>query len=93
LAQAENDRADYQRDLIVSWAKMSEIEPVRARELLSRAFDIACRLHDEGRLAPADAWLVDELARRLGEAAVPAAETAAAPSLVGRIRQWMGRRR
>jgi tetratricopeptide (TPR) repeat protein len=67
LAQAEPDRADYQRDLIVSWVRMSEIDAVRAREHLSRALDIARRLYDEGRLAPADAWMVDELARRLGE--------------------------
>jgi tetratricopeptide (TPR) repeat protein len=92
LAQAEPGRADYQRDLIVSWVKMSEIEPARAREHLSRALDIARRLDDEGRLAPADAWMVDEFARRLGKAAAPAAEAAAAPSLVGRVRQWMGRR-
>jgi hypothetical protein len=68
LAQAEPGRADYQRDLIVSWVKMSEIDTARAREHLSRALSIARRLYDEGRLAPVDAWMVDELARRLGEA-------------------------
>jgi tetratricopeptide (TPR) repeat protein len=67
LAQAEPGRADYQRDLIVSWVQMSEIDTARAREHLSRALDIARRLNDEGRLAPVDAWMVDELARRLGE--------------------------
>jgi hypothetical protein len=41
LAQAEPGRADYQRDLIVSWVRMSEIEPARAREHLSRALAIA----------------------------------------------------
>jgi tetratricopeptide (TPR) repeat protein len=66
LAQAEPGRADYQRDLIVSWVKMSDIEPARAREHLSRAHDIARSLRDQGRLAPADAWMVDELARRIG---------------------------
>jgi hypothetical protein len=70
LAQAEPGRADYQRDLIVSWVKMSDIEPARTREHLSRALAIAHSLYDQGRLAPADAWMVDDLTRRL--AVVPA---------------------
>jgi hypothetical protein len=65
LAQAEPDRADYQRDLIVSYVRMSEIEPAAARRHLSSALDIARSLQTRGRLAPTDAWIPDELARRL----------------------------
>jgi hypothetical protein len=90
LAQAEPGRADYQRDLIVSRVRMSEIEPASAREHLSRALDIARRLHDEGRLAPADAWMVDDLARRLD--GLTGTKDSSGPSLVGRIRQWISRR-
>jgi hypothetical protein len=66
LARADPGRADYQRDLIVSWVRMSEIEPARRREHLSRALAIARGLYDQGRLAPVDAWMVDDLTRRLG---------------------------
>src|ERR1700674_2840269 len=65
LAQAEPDRADYQRDLIVSYVKMSENEPAEARLWLTRALDVARSLQGRGGLAPADAWMLDELARRL----------------------------
>jgi hypothetical protein len=68
---------------------MSEIEPARMREHLSRALAIARSLYDQGRLAPVDAWMVDELARRLSE--LSAAKDGAGLSLVGRIRQWMRR--
>ena len=54
-----------QSDLIVSSVKMSENEPAEARRHLSRALEIARRLQSSGRLAPADAWMLDELARRL----------------------------
>jgi phage tail protein X len=90
LAQAEPGRADYKRHLMVSWFKMSEAEPDRRREHLSRAFDIARGLHDQGRLAPADAWMVDEFARRLSE--LTATKDASGPSLIGRIWRWMRRR-
>jgi hypothetical protein len=65
LAQAEPDRADYQRDLIVSYVKMSGNEPAEARAQLLRALSVARSLQSRGRLAPADAWMLDELARRL----------------------------
>ena len=65
LAQAEPDRADYQRGLIVSYVKMSETEPAAARVWLSQALDVARSLQSGGRLAPADTWMLDDLARRL----------------------------
>jgi hypothetical protein len=52
LAQAEPERADYQRDLIMSWVKMSEIEADRAGQHLSRALAIARDL--QAALACAD---------------------------------------
>jgi glyoxylate carboligase len=43
--------------------KLSEIEPGEARNHLTRALDIARHLQSSGRLPPATAWIVDELAR------------------------------
>lgn len=65
LAQAEPDRADYQRDLIVSCVKLSKSEPADARQHFSRALAIARSLQNSGRLAAADGWMLDDLARRL----------------------------
>jgi tetratricopeptide (TPR) repeat protein len=67
LAQAEPDRADYQRDIIVSCVKISENVPTEARAHLSRALDIARRLQSQGRMNPADAWMIEDLTRRLGD--------------------------
>ena len=65
LATAEPSRADYQRDLIVSCAKMSENVPNEAHKYLSRALEIALRLQNQGRLAQADVWMLEELRGRL----------------------------
>ncbi len=65
LAQADPDNAVWRRDLIVSCAKIAEASPGEARVMLGRAQEIANRLRDEGKLAPADAWMPHELARRL----------------------------
>ena len=67
LAQAEPDRADYQRDVIISCVKIAENVPEEARPHLSRALDIALHLRSQGRLDPVDVWMPDDLARRLGE--------------------------
>jgi tetratricopeptide (TPR) repeat protein len=90
LAQAEPGRADYQRDLITSLVKMSETDARQTREHLSRALDIARTLREQGRLAPVDAWMVDDLARRLD--GITATKNSAGPSLVGSIWQWLRRR-
>ena len=68
LARHDPANLDWQRDLIVSCVKISEAEPAEARAMLTRALAIACRLEADGKLAPADAWMPAELARRLGEA-------------------------
>ena len=67
MAEQEPDRADYQRDLIVSFVKLAEAEPSGARGYLTRALQIAEALERSGRLNPVDAWIPDELRRRLGE--------------------------
>ena len=57
--------AEWQRDLIVSCVKISEVFPAEARAMLTRALAIAHQLRDERKLAPADAWIPDDVARRL----------------------------
>src|SRR5271165_3592531 len=69
LARTDAGNSDWQRDLIVSCVKIAEVYPDQARAMLTRAGAIANRLRDEGRLAPVDAWMPEELARRL--AALP----------------------
>jgi len=69
LARTDAGNSDWQRDLIVSCVKVAEVFPGQARAMLTRAGAIANRLRDEGRLAPVDAWMPEDLARRL--AALP----------------------
>jgi hypothetical protein len=70
LAAADPGNAEWQRDLIVSNVKLAEVATAqdqqgRAAECYRAALAIAQRLTDAGRLAPSDAWMVDELERRL----------------------------
>ena len=66
LAAAEPDRADYQRDIIVSLVKLSEIERgADASRALSRALGVVETLAESGRLAPADARMIEDLRQRL----------------------------
>jgi len=69
LARTDAGNSDWQRDLIVSCVKIAEVFPDEAGAMLTRAGAIANRLRDEGRLAAVDAWMPEELARRL--AALP----------------------
>jgi tetratricopeptide (TPR) repeat protein len=73
LAKADPDNAEWRRDLFVSCFKIAAVSPCEARAMLTRARDIANRLRDEGKLAPVDAWIPDELARRLAALGDPAA--------------------
>ena len=68
LAAADPGNAEWQRDLIVCCVKIAETFPTEARAMLTRALAIATRLRDTGGLAPVDAWMPDELARRLSQA-------------------------
>jgi tetratricopeptide (TPR) repeat protein len=65
LAKSDPGNAGWQRDLIVSHVKISEAVPGEAKVMLTQALAIASRLRDEGRLAPRDGWMPDELSRRL----------------------------
>ena len=69
LARTDAGNSDWQHDIIVSCVKVAEVFPGEARAMLTRAGAIANRLRDEGRLAPVNSWMPDELARRL--AALP----------------------
>ena len=50
LAQAEPQRADYQRDLIVSLVRIAQTDPAHAVEHLRRALDLARVLKTRGLL-------------------------------------------
>jgi hypothetical protein len=71
LAAADPGHAGWQRDLIVShWGLADLLEKMADRQAeaavhWSQALGIARRLADEGRLAPADGYFVEELERRL----------------------------
>lgn len=71
LAAAEPDRADYQRDLIVSHVKLAETAAdtpagrATAAQHYRAALAIAQTLAGGDRLAPTDRWMVAELEKRL----------------------------
>jgi tetratricopeptide (TPR) repeat protein len=65
LAAANPGSAEAQRDLIVSCAKLAGIFPKQGWWAKTHA--IALRLQQEGRLAPADAWMVEVCATRAAE--------------------------
>ena len=66
LARDEPDRADFQRDLVVSLVRQAEIaDGVAARDYLQRALGIVEALQASGRLGPADAGMLPALRQRL----------------------------
>jgi phage tail protein X len=74
LAGADPGNADWQRGLIVSNVKLAEVATAqdqqgRAAECYRAALAIARALTDAGRLPPSDAWMVDDLERRLAATA------------------------
>ncbi len=66
LAAADPANTQWQRDLIVSHVKLSA-SGGDAKIHLAAALEIAERLMAEGKLAPADHWMVDELEQRLAQ--------------------------
>ncbi len=68
LAAVDPGNAEAQRDLIISYVKIAEAVPQEAENMLAQAHSVATRLRKEEQLAPADFWMVDDLARRLAEA-------------------------
>ena len=65
LAKSDPGNAGWQRDLIVSYVKIAEADPPQARTMLTRALEVANNMHSKGILAPRDAWMPDDLARRI----------------------------
>ena len=62
LAERNPGSAEAQRDLIVSYAKLGESFPHQG--WWSKGLAVCERLVAEGRLAPADAWMLDHLRKR-----------------------------
>ncbi|KMO27073.1 hypothetical protein VP06_31910, partial [Methylobacterium aquaticum] len=69
LAQRDPANTEWQRDLVVSNVKLSTVVETGKRAHLARALQIVRNLHETKRLAPVDAWMLDEFSRRL--AALP----------------------
>jgi hypothetical protein len=62
LAQADPGNAGWQRDLIVSYVRLSSVTGEKG--YAQRALDVALRMDQRGVLAPADAWMLDDLKQR-----------------------------
>ena len=67
LAQAEPDRADYQRDLVVSHWRLGLIEDAGGESHLRQALAILVSLKQAGRLNPVDEPYIDQLRKLLRE--------------------------
>jgi hypothetical protein len=57
------------RSIIVSWVKIAELDRSQARTMLMRAAEVASVMQSRGQLNPTDAWMPDDIARRI--AALP----------------------
>jgi tetratricopeptide (TPR) repeat protein len=64
LSARDAANTQWQRDLIVSYVKLSEVTGDKA--YVSQALDIALAMQERGALAPRDAWMIDELRKRAG---------------------------
>ena len=62
LAASDPSNAGWQRDLIVSNVKLSEI--TGEKRYVARALEVAHAMAERGILAPVDAWMVEDLERR-----------------------------
>ena len=58
LARDNPGSAEAQRDVIVSFAKLGGLFP--GQGYWAKAQALVQRLMDEGRLAPADAWMLED---------------------------------
>jgi hypothetical protein len=65
LSERDEKNTEWQRDLIVSYVKIESLDPASAEDLLRSALAIALSLESTGRLAPVDAWMPEDLRRRL----------------------------
>ncbi|GLI37946.1 hypothetical protein KI811_05985 [Geobacter hydrogenophilus] len=62
LAKADPGNAGWQRDLIVSYVKLSEA--TNDSSYAAKALDIALEMQKRDTLAPSDTWIIEELKRR-----------------------------
>jgi tetratricopeptide (TPR) repeat protein len=67
LAGSDAGNAEWQRDLIISYKKIADCAPKERRANLTHALDIARALDASDRLAPADKWMLNVLARLIAE--------------------------
>jgi tetratricopeptide (TPR) repeat protein len=67
LAKSDPSNASWQRDLIVAYVKIANVDPAQARILLMRAEAIANDMQTKGILAPSDAWMPGNLAKRIAQ--------------------------
>ena len=63
-AQADPGNAGWQRDLIVSYVKLSEVTGDQA--YAAKELEVALAMQQRGILAPRDAWMIEELKQRAG---------------------------
>mgnify|MGYP000971259681 CR=1 FL=1 len=62
LAAQNPGSAQAQRDLVVSYAKLAGLFP--GQGWWAKAHEVCARLAADGRLAPADAWMLDVTAKQ-----------------------------
>ncbi|NQU55649.1 MAG: tetratricopeptide repeat protein [Rhodospirillales bacterium] len=62
LAENNPGSAEVQRDLMASYAKLGGVSP--GQGWFAKALTICEKLVSEGRLAPADGWMLDDLRKR-----------------------------
>ncbi len=67
LAQRDPANTQWQRDLVVSNVNLSKVVKTGKRAYLERALQIVRDLYETNRLAPVDAWMLDDLTRRLND--------------------------
>jgi tetratricopeptide (TPR) repeat protein len=67
LAARDPGNMEWQRDLIVSHVKMAASGNAPSSNY-QRAYEIAARMQRDGKLAPVDAWIVEDTKRRWQEA-------------------------
>ena len=67
LAGRDPNNAEWQRDLIVSYVKLAEVgtSASQSKSHYELAVEIVRRLHENGRLAPVDHWMLGDLGRRI----------------------------
>ena len=65
LADSDPNNAEWRRDLVVSLFHLAEAAPQSAKIHLTRALAIVTSLAETDRLAARDAWMIEDLKKRL----------------------------